>query len=323
MRIDAHAHIVGPAYRAELVQAATFQPAPATLAGLLAMMDRFAIDASIVSVGPPGATIGDRRTARRVARTVNEELAGVVEAAPGRLAALGSLPLGDIDDALAELAFALDELSLDGVMLLSNEADTYVGDPSREALLAELDRRGAYVLVHPTVPAYRPPLAHPPWLYEFPFETTRVITNLIYGGAFERHRSIRWQFPHLGGTAPFLAGRLSSLAEREPALATEAPRGADAYLCGPAVSYDTGLSNHAAAIRSALQVLLPAQLMFGTDWPYGVLPEAAGDPAPELVFLDDTARRALDSERALELVPRLGAAKTHVDRSQEEKTSCP
>ena len=80
--------------------------------------------------------------------------------------------------------------------------------------MAELDRRGTYTFVHPGMPPYREPLGdlHPPWLYEFPFETTRAITNLVYSGTFERHPSIRFQFAHLGGTAPFLADRLASLA---------------------------------------------------------------------------------------------------------------
>jgi 6-methylsalicylate decarboxylase len=40
------------------------------------------------------------------------------------------LPLPDVDAALAELALALDVLGLDGVMLLSNYAGRYLGDPS-------------------------------------------------------------------------------------------------------------------------------------------------------------------------------------------------
>ena len=47
---------------------------------------------------------------------------------------------------------------------------------------------------------------------------------------FERYPRIRFQFAHLGGTAPFLAHRLASLADREPERATQAPAGAIEYL---------------------------------------------------------------------------------------------
>ena len=145
-----------------------------------------------------------------------------------------------------------DELALDGVMLLSNVAGTYLGDPALEPLLAALDERAAYVFVHPGFPPHALPLGHPVWLYEFPFETVRATTNLIYSGAFERHQRIRWQLSHLGGAAPFLAHRLASLAEREPALATAAPAGALAYL--RRLYYDTGLANNGPALAATREV---------------------------------------------------------------------
>ncbi len=187
-------------------------------------------------------------------------------------------------------------------MLLSQVAGTYLGDPSLEPLMAELDRRAAYVFVHPTFPPNGQPLPHPIWLYEFPFETTRAIANLIYSGAFERHPNIRWQFAHLGGTAPFIAPRLASLAEREPEQAASAPAGALAYLSRQ--YYDTGLSNHQIAVESALQVAPFEHVVFGTDWPYLALPEG-GDVAPGLSYLGAERRALLEGEHASALVPRL------------------
>ena len=116
--------------------------------------------------------------------------------------------------------------------------------------MAELDRRGTYTFVHPGMPPYREPLGdlHPPWLYEFPFETTRAITNLVYSGTFERHPSIRFQFAHLGGTAPFLADRLASLALREPDKAAQATAGIAEYLRRQ--YYDTGLTQFLPALEA-------------------------------------------------------------------------
>jgi predicted TIM-barrel fold metal-dependent hydrolase len=159
------------------------------------------------------------------------------------------------------------------------------------------------VFVHPTFPPNGQPLTqHPIWLYEFPFETTRAIANLIYGGAFERHPNIRWQFAHLGGTAPFLAHRLASLAEREPEQAAEAPAGALAYLARH--YYDTGLSNHQVAVEATAEVAGFEHIVFGTDWPYLALPDG-DDATPGLSFLGDGARRQLEGEHARALVPRL------------------
>jgi 6-methylsalicylate decarboxylase len=304
-RVDLHAHVIPPGYRAGLRGPDGGAPPlpPATVEGLEATMARYRIDAAVVTPGPPGAFLGDQGRATELARTVNEELAEIVRGAPARFGALATLPLPDVDAALAELAHALDRLDMDGVWLLSQVAGTYLGAPEWDPLFAELDRRGAYVFVHPALPPFRLPLDHPVWLYEFPFDTTRAIANLIYGGAFERYPRIRFQFAHLGGTAPFLAHRIASLADREPEQAAGAPAGALEYLRRQ--YYDTGLSNHAPAVRAALEVVPPEHIVFGTDWPYAALPEEGDDPAPELDAFGDSARRGFDAGNAAALVPRL------------------
>jgi 6-methylsalicylate decarboxylase len=303
-RIDMHAHVLPPAYRQALGDGVPLPPA--RLEDLEAMMERYAIDAAVISTGPPGAFLGLQSQAGELARTANEEIAGMVRGAPGRFAGLALLPLPDVEAALGELAHALDVLELDGVLLLSNTAGTYVGDPAWEPLYAELDRRGAYVFLHPGFPPGGPPLAHHPvWLYEFPFETTRAIVQLIYSGTLERHPSIRFQLAHLGGAAPFLAHRIASLEERQPELAGEAPAGALEYLRRQ--YYDTGLTNNAPALAATRQVAELDHIVFGTDWPYVSFPEG-GDPAPDLDTLGAEGRASVESHNAAALVPRLAGA---------------
>ncbi len=222
---------------------------------------------------------------------------------PAHLAALAYLPLPDVDAALGELAHAFDVLGLDGVFLLSNVAGTYLGDPSWDALFEELERRRAYVFVHPAMPPHPLPLAHHPvWLYEFPFDTTRAIVELVYSGTLERCPNVRIQVAHLGGTAPFLAHRIASLADREAALADRAPAGALDYL--RRLYYDTGLSNNGVALASTLETTSLEHVVFGSDWPYAALPPEGSDPAPELGALGAAARARVDAENAAALVPR-------------------
>jgi predicted TIM-barrel fold metal-dependent hydrolase len=224
------------------------------------------------------------------------------------LGGLAVLPLPDVGSALAELAYALDTLKLDGVMLLSNVLGTYPGDPLWDELFDELNRRGAYVLLHPHAPVH--PLAlphHPIWLYEYPFETTRAIVELIYSGTLERCPDIRLQVSHLGGTAPFLAHRIASLAARQPKQAASAPKGALHYL--GTLYHDTGLADNDVALAAVRLVAPLERIVFGSDWPYAPLPPH-GDPAPGLAVLGSD-RAAVDSENAAALVPRLAAMAGH------------
>lgn len=304
IRVDLHGHAIPTRYREDLrALLGGHDPLPPwSLEDQLAMMDRHDISASVISLPPPGVYFGDAATSVRLAREANEDLAEIVRRHSSRFGGLAVLPLPDVDAALHEIAYALDELEFEGVALLSNVAGTYVGDAAFAPVLDELNRRRAYVFLHPQVPPYAAPLnRYPVWLAEFPFETTRAVIDLIYGGTLERCPDLRLQLAHLGGTAPFIAGRVASLADREPDLAALAPAGAEAYL--GRLFYDTGLSNHAAGLASAREVATIEQIVFGTDWPFASLPD--GDPAPVLAQLDDSSRRGVQAEHARALVPRL------------------
>lgn len=303
-RIDLHSHVWPEEYRRLLARNADGAPLPfpgGTGDELGEMMGRYEIDAAVVSTGPPGAVAEDQGLALALAQAGNDGLADLVRSSPERVAALASLPLPHLDAALEELDRALGELGLDGVALLSNVNGTYLGEGVWDDLLAELDRRDAYVFLHPVPGRYPAPLSWPAWVCEFPFDTTRAVLNLIYSGALERYPRIRFQLAHLGGTTPFLADRIASLAVRQPDLTTAAPLSAHDYL--RRLFYDTGLSNHSVALASTLAEVPATQVVFGTDWPYAALPIEGSDPAPEL-RLDPEQRAKVDAHNAIQLVPR-------------------
>jgi predicted TIM-barrel fold metal-dependent hydrolase len=296
-RIDMHAHVITPRYGAGLTSRRWPEQ---TVAGLEQFMDRHEIAAAVVSMG--GAL--EARTAP-VARIGNEELAEVVRAQPGRFGALAIVPftVEDPDTAVGEIGYALDTLGLDGVALFSNHGGTYLGDPAWETVFAELDRRAAYAFVHPALGANGAVLGgYPQWLFEYPFDTTRAMTNLIYTGALDRYPNVRLQFAHLGGATPFLTGRLSSLAAREPAKAAAASLPLTAYLARQ--YYDTGLSNNTTALASTLEVVPLTNVVFGSDWPYLAEPDRV-DPTDDLERLDPVDRERIDYANAAALVPRL------------------
>ena len=303
-RIDTHAHVNPAAYMEQLRRrdlVPSYPLPPMTPDVLDESMRRRSIDAAVVSLSPPGVWFGDPGLARELSRLVNEELASLVRARPERFAALATLPLPSVDDALEELAYALDELGLDGVALHSNIDGVYLGDPALDPLFDELDRRGAYVFLHPLdapTPAPRPDV--PPWVHEFPFDTTRAIVNLIYSGTLERCPDIRLQVAHMGGTAPFLADRIGQWAQREPDREAAAPAGAIAYL--QRLFYDTGLSNNSIALATVRELAGLDRVVFGTDWPFLTTPEEV-DVTAEL-GLDATELALVEHTNAATLVPR-------------------
>ncbi len=235
----------------------------------LAVMDRHGIVAAVLSVSTPGvAFLDDRGAARRLARSCNEWSAGLVAAHPGRFAALACLPLPDVDGAIDEVAYALDRLSLDGVVLLASAGGRYLGDAAFEPLMEELDRRGVVVFLHPTTPPGGPPpgLDLPVAAVEFVADTTRAIANLILTGTLERHPAVRFVCAHAGGFAPYITTRLEAAWERDPANRGRAPAGALAHL--QHLFYDTAASANPYTLAALLALAGPDRVLFGSDYPF-------------------------------------------------------
>ena len=95
----------------------------------LSFMDDAEIDVAVTSISSPGVHVGDDARARSLARRCNELSAELVQTRPDRFGGFACVPLPDVDGALAEVAYALDVLKLDGVVLFSNARGIYLGDP--------------------------------------------------------------------------------------------------------------------------------------------------------------------------------------------------
>jgi hypothetical protein len=111
----------------------------------------------------------------RLSRMINEGYADLIAMHPDRFGAFATLPADGPDEALAELAYALDELRLDGVTLTSNVLGRYFGHPPLEPVLAELAQRGVPVFVHPVDCPHIDVLGfgRPSSIVEFPFDTAQ------------------------------------------------------------------------------------------------------------------------------------------------------
>ena len=318
LRIDVHHHILPAAYvdalAARGISGAGGVPFPAwDAADTVAMMDRQGIAAAVTSISAPGVHFGDAAFARDLARRCNDASAHLVDAHPRRFGAFATLPLPDVDGALRELERALDELHLDGVVLLASQSDgRYLGDPLFDDLFAELQRRRAVVFVHPTVPTSSAavPVDVPGFATEFVFDTTRAAANLIWTGTVERCPDVPIILAHAGGTTPFLAWRWSLLNLHPlfgPQLAERAPHGFLHYL--RRFHYDTALSANPHALRSLCELVGPSQILFGSDFPFAPEPVAAASVAGLAEFdgFDEAARRRIERDNALALLPSLRA----------------
>lgn len=312
-RIDVHAHYVPDFYRGALERAGHARPdgMPAipgwSSASAIDAMDSLNIKSAILSITAPGVHFGDDAAARALARQVNEDGSKLVSDYPNRFGLFASLPLPDVEGAIAEAIYALDVLKADGVILETNHHGMYLGDAKLEPLFSELNRRNAIVFIHPTSPhcscCATTSFGYPRPMMEFIFETTRSVVNMLLSGVLDRHQNLRIIVPHGGAAIPVIAERIALLLSYTSAN----PMSRD-QLFGllRRMHYDLAGAPVPHLLGALLQIADKDKIFYGSDWPFTPL-KAVTELAAKLddtPLLDEQTRRLVYFENAIKLFPR-------------------
>lgn len=310
--IDVHMHYLPACYREALHKAGMSTldggiPIPTWSEDLaLQTMDRLGIETAILSVSSPSVRFVQGEAERELCRAVNLAGADLVRRRPDRFGLFVTLPLPDLDAAMAEIEFGLDELGMDGVILDTNVRGIYLGDERLAPVFDELNRRAATIFLHPTAPACFSELGlgRPAPLIEFPMDTTRTVVDLLYSGTLGRCRDMKLIVPHGGGALPLLAPRIAAFATRA-FMPQRLESEAEVFEALARLYYDIVQSGHPAAIGALRQVVPITQLLFGSDWPFS-MPDGVARNIERLsanTSADEFATIARDN--ALRLFPRL------------------
>ncbi|MFE7549319.1 amidohydrolase family protein [Streptomyces gardneri] len=322
-----HCHLIPYFYRRDLAAHGITEiggvPVPPWSPDLAVnFMNRYGIQTQVVSVSEPGVTYlssaADRvALAQRLNTYTSRDLVHTTSAhLKGRFGGFAVLPLGgtvdeqDVSRAVTEVRRAVRDLKLDGVGIFSSYGGKYLGDPVFAPLMKALDDLGAMVFIHPSTPQSYPDLGLPPFLYEFTFDTTRALVNMLYKGVYQRYPRIRWLAAHAGGTLPYISYR-TSLLTLTPAIAQQVGAAGldDSSPHFRKIFYDTALSPAPQAMKSVRELAGTERVLFATDWPFtSALFLAAGDPAPQLNETFSPAERlAVERSNALAQFPALAA----------------
>ncbi|HVR15805.1 MAG TPA: amidohydrolase family protein, partial [Candidatus Limnocylindrales bacterium] len=132
----------------------------------------------------------------------------------------------------------------------------------------------------------------------FMFETTLAATRLVLAGVFERHPKLQMIFPHLGGLAPYLMGRIQWGYERFPACNENLSAPPEVYF--KRFYYDTVCRN-VPALRMALSMFGVEHVLFGTDIPFREDIDLQLQDL-EALKLSDAERQAIDFGNAARLL---------------------
>ena len=309
-RIDTHNHPYPPAYvdkTRDVLKKTThafydrltkWQPAHTVDA-----MDKDGIAVSVLSIGTPSVWLGGVQASRTLARECNDAAARMQSDYKGRFGHFATIPLPDVEGSLREIEYVYDTLKADGIALTTNYDDKYPGEDAFAPVFNELNRRKAVVYFHPTAAsfAFNRVKDIPPPTIEFPFDTTRTITSLLFSGTFTRCPDIRWIFSHGGGALGMVANRLAGLAKNRPELAVRVPNGVKAELSK--LYLDVVGVTTPGALAAVLDIVPLSQLLFGTDYPFWA-PDITVNGLAALK-LDAADLAAIERGNALKLLPGL------------------
>jgi aminocarboxymuconate-semialdehyde decarboxylase len=237
----------------------------------LRAMDEAGVGMGLLSYTCPNCYWAEGKHAITVARVMNDHLAEVCARWPDRFRGLASLPLQDVDLALEELARAVDQLGLVGLIILANVNDAPLDDPRFEPVWAALDERRLPTLLHPTVPPGADAMGMDRYglvpAIGFMIDTTLAVTRMVLAGVFERYP--RWPLivGHAGATLPFVAGRLDQCHRFIPDTRSRISRSPSEYL--RRLYYDT-VCYEADALWLAYRLAGPERLLYGSDYPHNI-----------------------------------------------------
>lgn len=175
-------------------------------------MDRTGIDVEVLSLSTPNIFFADETRQPQVARAVNDAYAELIARHPDRFKGFASIPMDAPHEAIVELHRAIDELKMNGVILLSNIRGRPLTSPDYRPFFEEANRMKLCIFLHPMLPANTEAFSEyvlgP--LVAFPFDTTLAVARMCFDGMFRDFPGIRWIIGHLGGAIPYLMERLDN-----------------------------------------------------------------------------------------------------------------
>jgi len=228
---------------------------------------------NIESITKPADTVD-------VARIANDELAALVAKYPDRfIAAAACLPMNDVEAALVEADRAIQQLGFCGVEIFTDICGKPVDAPEFFPLYEKMQDYDLPILLHPrrtnTTPDYAGEDTSKFLIYTnfgWPFETSKAMARLAFGGVLERFPRLKIVTHHAGGLVPFFSKRIELSWDFNRTLMGYQQDGQT--LTAPPIDYykrfycDTAIQGNTAALMCAFDFFGADHMMFATDSPY-------------------------------------------------------
>jgi aminocarboxymuconate-semialdehyde decarboxylase len=203
------------------------------------------------------------------ARIQNDNLASAAAANPDRFVAMGAtVPLQDIDLAIAELDRVVDDLGFKGLQIGGTIDGHNLDEPRFRPFWSAVEAKGVPVILHPS--GFPEGLRFGDYFLTNcignPLETMVAATRMIFSGLFEEHPDIRLVLLHGGGYLPFYCARADHTWEVRPEARARIPDHPPSHYM-KRLFYDT-MVFQPLYLRHLIEVVGVDRVMLGTDFPF-------------------------------------------------------
>jgi uncharacterized protein len=244
------------------------------------VMDKFDDYVQVLTMASPALeNIADPKMAVDLSRMANDELSELYHKNPDRFAAaVGCLPMNDMDAALKELDRCIKDLHLRGVQIFTPTLDKPLDSPEYMPLYEKMSYYNLPIWIHPQrEPSYADYKTEKASKYDlfslfgWVYETTAFMARLVMSGVLEKYPNLKIITHHGGAMVPFLENRITGfLGGAELAIHKKTTED----LRKPVIDYfkmfyaDTAIYGHTPGLMLSHNFYGPEHLMFGTDMPY-------------------------------------------------------
>jgi len=218
-----------------------------------------------------------------ISNYVNEFIAKIVSDNPSKFLGLGMVPLQEPDLASKELE-KLKQMGLSGIEVGSNINGVSIGDPKFHSFFDTVEKLNLSVFIHALHPTFEDRIISEKDSFSasvnavgFPIDVGLAGASLITSGLLEKHKNLRIQMSHGGGTLPSMITRMDHAWSRlwngsntrsSNAPTTFLPELESSPLHYAKMLYYDTLVFHHTTIKFMIDLLGIEHLTIGTDYPF-------------------------------------------------------
>jgi uncharacterized protein len=186
----------------------------------LRLMDEAGITMQVLSSTGPGPDLLPGADGVKLAREMNDYLAGAVARKPDRFAGFASLPMASPDACPDELRRAVKELRFAGAMVNGTTDGRFLDHPGYDGLLAAAVELDVPIYIHPHLP---PESVRQAYYSDLPGGAGRVLESAAWGwhqetaihvlrmvmaGTLDKHPKLKLIIGHMGEMLPVMLRRI-------------------------------------------------------------------------------------------------------------------